>query len=434
MNEDMLFDGEHNPMAMKSRRFLFAIRPYAPDQGGGSARSTQNLAEALLARGHDVHVVRLVPKGGTEQARVAAEAAGLMAPGRPALHFQEIHNIYGPYEDAVHHGGLKKAVWHVIDLHNRGAEKDFRALIRRVRPDVVNTSVIDGFSTSIFAAAKSGGAKLVHTMRDYYLLCARSGMFRGGRRCETLCGDCRVHAAVRRRHARRVDMFLANSRFVADEHSRYGAFPEGRPVLVQWNVNDHPLADRPRILGDDRIVFGFIGRIAPTKGIENLIDAALRQKDAAGRNWELHIAGDGDPDYLVRLRTRHAADPRIRFLGWSQAAPFYRSIDVLVCPSTYNEPLPRVIYEGYGFALPTIAAATGGIPEVVDEGRTGLLYEPDDIDAFAAHLARFRSMPADEYAAFSAAALEAARPFTPDAVVATYEARVEALLAGAVPA
>lgn len=418
---------------MTPRKFLFAIRPYAPDQGGGAARSTQNLAEALLARGHEVHVVRLVAKGGEAAARDASEAAGLLAPGRPTLHFQAIHNIYGPYDDSVHHGALQKAVWHAIDLHNVRAARAFRALVRRIRPDVVNTSVIDGFSTSIFAAAKAEGAKLVHTMRDYYLLCTRSGMFRNGARCERLCTDCKVHAAVRRRHAQHVDLFLANSRFVANEHAQYGAFPDGRPVLVQWNVNDHPLVEAPRRLRDDRLVFGFIGRIAPTKGVEKLLDAAMAQRDAGGRDWELQIAGDGDPAYLEQLRARYG-DARIRFTGWTAAAPFYRTIDVLVCPSTYNEPLPRVIYEGYGFALPTVAAATGGIPEVVEDGVTGYLYQAEDVAAFAAHLARFRTMPAEDYHRLSAAALAAARAFTPDAVIATYEARVDALLAGRQPA
>ncbi|MBY9064151.1 glycosyltransferase family 4 protein [Sphingomonas yunnanensis] len=417
---------------MTPRRFLFAIRPYAPDQGGGSARSTQNLAEALLARGHEVHVVRLVPKDGVADARAAAAAAGLLAPDRPTLHFHPIHNIYGPYDDTVHHGALQKAVWHAIDLHNPAAARDFRALVRAVRPDVVNTSVVDGFSTSIFAAATAEGAKLVHTMRDYYLLCSRSGMFRGGKPCERLCGDCTVHAAVRRRHARHVDLFLANSRFVADEHARYGAFPAGRPVLVQWNINDNPLVNTPRALPDDRIVFGFIGRIAPTKGVENLLDAAIMQRDAGGRDWSLDIAGDGDPAYLAQLRTRYG-DDRIRFVGWTKAAPFYDSIDVLICPSTYNEPLPRVIYEGYGFALPTIAAASGGIPEVVEDGVTGLLYRPDDVATFASHMARFRAMPTDEYRRFSAAALAAATPFTADAVISTYEARIDALLSGGLP-
>jgi len=416
------------------RRFLFAIRPYAPDQSGGAALSTQVLAEALKGRGHDVHVVRLVAKGGEVAALAAAEAAGVIAPGKPALHVQPIHNIYGPYDDTVHHGALQKMAWHAIDLHNVAAAREFRALVHAVKPDVVNTSVVDGFSTSIFAAAKSEGAKLVHTMRDYYLICARSGMFRGGKRCESLCADCKVHAAVRRRHARHVDLFLANSRFVADEHARYGAFPDGKPVLVQWNINNQPLAEAPRMLGEERMVFGFIGRIAPTKGLEVLLDAAMQQKDAPGRPWELHIAGDGDPTYMAELRARHGEDPRIRFLGWSKAAPFYRSIDVLICPSTYNEPLPRVIYEGYGFALPAIAAATGGIPEVVHDGTTGLLYQAEDVATLAAHIARFRAMPAGDYAAFSAAALEAARPFTQDAVIATYEQRVEALLAGARPA
>ena len=411
------------------RRFLFAIRTYAPDKVGGGARSVQNLAEGLKGRGHDVHVVRLVPKGGEAKWQAEAEAAGLIGPDKPTLHFLPLRNIFWPY-DLKPHGALAKALWHLRDLSNVAARRDFRALVEQVKPDVVNTSIIDGFSTAIFAAAKAGGAKLVHTMRDYYLVCQRSGMFRNGQNCETLCAPCKLSASVRRGHTRNVDLFLANSAYVADTNERFGAFPDGVPTLVQWNINERAPADGPKTLPADKVIFGFIGRIAPAKGLEKLLAAAERLREGAGRDWELIVAGTGEAAFEAELRARYAANPRIRFLGWSKPADFYDVVDVLCCPSTYNEPLPRVIYEGYGFALPTISADTGGIPEIVEDARSGYLYQADDVATLAERMERFRTMDADAYRGMSARALALADQFAPDTVLATYERRIEAVLAG----
>ncbi|NIJ08070.1 glycosyltransferase involved in cell wall biosynthesis [Sphingomonas vulcanisoli] len=408
------------------RRILFAIRTYPPDQVGGAARSTQNLAEALQARGHDVHIVRLAPKGQQAALRQAAEQAGLIAPGKPQIHFLPIRNIYWPH-DLAKRGPLRKSIWHLLDLHNLRARRDFARLLRTIKPDIVNTSVIDGFSSAIFGAAKASGAKLIHTMRDYYLICTRSGMFKDGHNCTRLCASCRLSATARRRDAGDVDLFLANSGYVADTHVQYGAIGPNQPVQVQLNINERPLVPEPRTLRDE-IVFGFIGRISPTKGIDKLLEATILLAPE-GRPWRLDIAGAGEEGLTRALTERYGGDARIHFRGWMKPEDLYGAIDVLICPSTYNEPLPRVIYEGYGFALPAIAADTGGIPEVLEDGVTGLIYPAQDTTALARALDRFRTMPADEYRRFSAAALARGAHYQTDAVVDSFEARVEALLA-----
>ena len=393
----------------------------------GNAHFLRGVLTELQARGHDVHVLRLAPQDGEAAYAKVAEEAGLMAPGKPKLHILPVRNVYWPY-DGKPHGRLAKSAWHLIDMHNPAARADFARFLEELKPDLVNTSVIDGFSTSIFGAVREAGIPLIHTLRDYYLICTRSGMFRDGKNCETLCASCKLTATVRARNSRNVDLFISISNFVVDVHARNGAFPEGTEPFIQWNINEMAQVSAPRRLGD-KVVFGFIGRIVPAKGLEKLLEAAELQTAPQGaRDWEVVIAGSGDPAFDAVLRERYAANPRIRFLGWCRPEELYGIADVLVCPSTYKEPLSRVVFEGYGFALPAIAARTGGIPELIDTDSTGFLYDPEDAGALSDLMLRYRTMDDETYARMSAAALRKSDLFTPEAVLDAYEARVEVLL------
>ncbi len=412
--------------SMTSRRILFIIRSYRPDQVGGGAKSVQTLAEGLVERGHDVHILRLAPRGEEAATLRAGMEAGVTGPGKPTLHVLPIRNIYWPY-DKRRRSPAMKAVWHTLDLWNFRAARDVRQMLDIIRPDVVNTSIIDGFSTAILREAKRSGARLIHTMRDYYLICSRSGMYRAGENCTSLCSGCKVVAGVNRRQTRNVDMFLSNSAFVAETHRRHGAFGDDKPCAVQWNVNDRPLVPEARALADGApMVFGYIGRLAPTKGVEKLIEA-VRQLPQGGRPWSLVIAGDGEPGYVEGLKAQAAGDPRVKFLGWQAAEDFYGAVDVVVCPSVYNEPLPRVIYEAYGFALPVVASRVGGNPEVVTPGETGELYEGEDAAELAEKIQHFRTLPAETYAHYSAGALDMGGVFTSGAVIDRYESHLEKL-------
>lgn len=406
---------------MTPLRILFIIRSYRPDPGvGGGAKSVQTLAEGLQARGHDVHVLRLAPKGREASVLAEAQAAGIVGPGKPQLHVVPIRNVYWPWDNQPH-GQAAKTLWHAIDRFNPWAARDVRRVLRALRPDVVNTSIIDGFSTAILREAKRTGSRLIHTMRDYYLICSRSGMYRSGRNCERLCGECKLVRDINRHQTKFVDLFLSNSDFVARTHRNFSAFAPEKPCAVQLNVNDRPLVAAPRELDQTRpLVFGYIGRLAPTKGVEKLIEAARALGDK-GRDWSVVIAGDGASAYVDSLKALAADIPQVRFLGWRSADDFYSAVDLVICPSVYNEPLPRVIYEAYGFALPVIASRVGGNPEVIREGETGELYDGEDPAELAANMQRFRDMSNARYTTYSAGALALGAMFTPDAVIDAYE-------------
>lgn len=120
----------------------------------------------------------------------------------------------------------------------------------------------------------------------------------------------------------------------------------------------------------DRLLLGFVGGLQPYKGLDEFA-AAL---DDIKAECHLVIAGDG-PE---RTRLERAFGDRATFLGavpYEQIPAFYRRIDVLVLPS-HTEGLPRVVLEAQATATPLIATRVGGLPEVVEDGETGLLVEP----------------------------------------------------------
>ncbi len=132
----------------------------------------------------------------------------------------------------------------------------------------------------------------------------------------------------------------------------------------------------------DAIVFGFVGQVRAVKGVLGLLDSLSRLPRE--RPWLALIAGqDNEPGapYEKRCRER-AARPdlsgRIRFLGYlDDLTPLYRSIDVAVVPSL-EEPMGRIPLEAASFSRPSLAFSVGGLPDVVQDQKTGRLIPAND--------------------------------------------------------
>ena len=138
-----------------------------------------------------------------------------------------------------------------------------------------------------------------------------------------------------------------------------------------------------------KLRIGFIGRIHPTKGIESAIESVL---GVSQDRCELLIAGSGRHGYELSLRQRFNQD-NVRFLGWSDPSEFFESIDLLLVPSAWHEPLPRTIVEAASYGVPVLASTRGGIPEVVDERENGWLYDPDEEGALSRKLNQLVAEP-----------------------------------------
>jgi glycosyltransferase involved in cell wall biosynthesis len=77
------------------------------------------------------------------------------------------------------------------------------------------------------------------------------------------------------------------------------------------------------------------------------------------------------------MKRRYASE-RVEFAGYVRPDEFFRRIDVLALPSIWEEPLPRVIYEAYAYGVPVIIPRVGGMPEIVEQDRTGFIVTPRD--------------------------------------------------------
>lgn len=389
-------------------KIIFVTAKYYPD-GAGAGRSVHNLAGGVSQAGHEVVVVRLSDEKTPKQE---------MRDGVKIYHLP-IRNIYGLNAERPINP-LKRLFWHIIDSCNIGAARDLGAILDVEKPDIVNTNIIAGFSPSIFAEVKERDIKLVHTLRDYYLLCPQSGMFKNGKSCESICAPCKPFAMMRANSACHVDLFLGNSSYILERHKSLGAIGKAQNSAVQFNMNDDDKIAGPKKHEQETIRFGFIGRLNKTKGLEVLLKASQSLRND---NWTLKIAGKGNADYTAKLKSQ-ASDPRIEFLGHVPADEFYKDIDILICPSLYAEPLPRVVFEAYRAAIPVIAAHTGGTPEIIDEAVTGFTYDAHDVEALAALMDKLAADPA-LYETLSKGAAQKAKLFPKNVITTQFIAHLD---------
>lgn len=343
-------------------RVLFASANYGERIVGGAQVSMRFVAQELVRMGHDVGVAFIDPEGIPRE----TTADGIRL-------FRLPHgNLYWHLRPRQH--SLKRFFWHVTDRYGKRLVDPAGDVLTEFKPDVVHTNVLGGLSAAIWHAAAAKNIPIVHSVHDYYLLCANSGMRRRGENCDFPCGRCKVFTLPSRQAAKLVSSVVYVSSHMKRAHEKQTVFhPDAcaTQIIGACDMNDAPTV-RTGFAWPLRL--GYLGRIAPDKGIEGLLDS-LRYLD--GHRYSLDIGGTGAPAYLESLQ-RRAQDQPARFLGRVEPHNFYSSIDALIVPSLWNEPAARVVYEAGLSGVPVIVAKRGGLPELVGHGKRGWIYEPDD--------------------------------------------------------
>lgn len=132
--------------------------------------------------------------------------------------------------------------------------------------------------------------------------------------------------------------------------------------------------------GPGTVVIGIVGRLTRRKGHHFLLEALSRKADGLP-DWILAVVGDGDEDEPLReMASGLGLAAKVRFLGHREDAPrLMHAFDCLALPSTI-ETMPFAIIEGMAANLPVVASAIFGIPELIENGKTGFLVRPGDVD------------------------------------------------------
>jgi len=324
-------------------------------------------------------------KPGGEDLSFAVETGLLESRGHEVFRFT-MHN--DTINDMSSLEVARKTIW------NRQAYNEIRSIIRHKRPDVMHcTNTFPLVSPAIYYAAKSERVPIVQSLRNYRLLCPNGLFHRAGGICEecmtkkvpwpgilracyrgSRAGSGVVTAMlgthrVMRTWNRIVDLYVALTQFSKQQFIR-GGLPEDR-IMVKPNC---VLADPKKGNGNGRYI-AFVGRLSEEKGIAPLLHAWAR----LNRSIRLKIAGDGPLGPMVRAAAER--DSRIDWLGHippEKISTLVGDASFLIMPSTCYEQFPRSILEAFAKGTPVVASRLGAMMELIDDGRTGLLFEPGD--------------------------------------------------------
>lgn len=356
-------------------KVLFVSTLYAPNEKGGAERTVRILAETLVARGHEAVVISLAPDGVARTGMVSGVKT----------YYVPLANLFWKQSEQSR-SRIGRMAWHLIDAWNPLMARRVRRILREERPDMVQTGNLQGFSVSIWRVVRQLNIPLVQMLHDYYLGCPKCTMTRGGTNCAVQCRMCRVYSTPRRRLSHLPAAVISLSRRMLTRLENTGLFGRVEHKYIIHGVNNSQSAAQPRAdkAPGSRIVVGYLGRMESTKGIEVLLDAVklLPQSQVT-----VLLGGSGDAAYVGDLQRTYAAD-NVQFIGFVKPADFFARIDVLVVPSVWEEPLGRVIYEGYAHGVPSFVSGVGGMPEIVNEGCTGFVFTSGDSKHLAALLAR----------------------------------------------
>lgn len=225
---------------------------------------------------------------------------------------------------------------------------------------------------------------------------------------------------------------LANSEATAAAFLAHG----GRAEAVRVIYCGFPLPVRAADTGAARQALGrkdgplaaVFGRVTPWKGQHVAVELLGNIPELA-----LLVVGTGDPDYGRALADRAAelnVIDRVAFLGHRDDVDTLMSgVDVVLHTSVAAEPFGRVIVEAMLCGKPVVVAAAGGAAELVEDGVTGLLAPPGDVDGFARAVRRLIDDPAFAAGVGRAARAEAERRFSLARMMGEIDREIEGVLA-----
>jgi sugar transferase (PEP-CTERM/EpsH1 system associated) len=246
------------------------------------------------------------------------------------------------------------------------------ALLRALHPDVVHTHQITSLIYAGPAAHAVGVPLVVHTEH----------------------GKERYAARLRTRLLGRlaglfVSRFYCLSWDMADEILAWRVIPRRKIHVIGNGIEMerfHVRGDREAIrrslaIPTDALVVGTVGRLTEVKR-QHLLIQAVAQLTRRLPSLRLLLVGDGPlRNQLERLAQDLGVADLVHFAGYQpDPEQFYQAMDVFALTSQ-SEGIPQALIEAAASGLPAVASRVGGVPEVIEDGRSGLLFEPGDAAA-----------------------------------------------------
>lgn len=338
---------------------------------GGDCIYTINLEDCLVKQGHEVAIF--------------------------AMHHPEsLKSRWSEYfpSEITFKPGLKMVEAVMRPFGTREVKSKFNRLLTDFKPDVVHLGNIHSQLSPVVAQiAHQHGIRVVWTMHDYKLLCPRYDCLRNGKQpCEECFTDksqvmvnrCMKQSVVASYIAYReamkwsllkleqyTDRFICPSQFMADKLIKGGMTADKISVLCNFINIDNLKADATR-----KNYYCYVGRLSPEKGLKSLVEAALQLP------YRLKIVGEGPLHNELQAMIKDA--DHIELMGyksWHEIKDIVAEARFMVLPSEWYENNPYSAIEALSMGTPVLGSRIGGIPELIETGMNGELYEPMNMSA-----------------------------------------------------
>lgn len=326
---------------------------------------------------------------------------------------REYNNVKNP---------LKAARDGMALIYSPEARRNFQALCEEFRPDVVHlNNVHRQITLSILDAPylRENKVPVFYTAHDYVTVCPGYLMLDGdGRVCDACLEDghyrhcienrcvkgsraksalAAMEASFNRAHKsnQRIDKVIAPSRFMRSKLIE-GGWPEDKVIFLQ-NFADDAILDRAANAGADATdrenpYLLFFGRLSAEKGVDTLLRAFDAALPSLPQDMRLVVVGDGpDAADFKALASSLGCASRIEFAGYQTGGTLQAYVErasLAIASSRWRENMPYSIVEAFAAGTPVIGTNIGGIPELVDEGKTGFICEPGGVQSMADAISR----------------------------------------------
>ena len=167
-------------------------------------------------------------------------------------------------------------------------------------------------------------------------------------------------------------------------------------IKILHNITPHPtLLSLPQTISCKKINILFLGEIGKRKGVFDVLKCICLHKESFDGRIEFRIGGNLNENILQKYINDNELEKIVKFDGWvggEKKIQLLNWADIFILTS-YNEGLPISILEAMSYGLPIIASPVGGIPEVVERNRNGILVNPGNIDEIYHAIMKYINSP-----------------------------------------
>lgn len=277
--------------------------------------------------------------------------------------------------------------------------KKVKEIISKEKPDIVHIHNIFPFlSPSMYYAANAAQTSVIQTLHDFRFLCPMAFFMRGG----VICEECKHGSSLRSiRYGCFKDSFVQTIpvALMIELHRKLNTFKKKidhyicltesqKEIYLSAGFDDNKISIKPNFIEDtsatNENILGeyavFIGRIGEEKGVKPLINAWKYLQD-----FQLKIVGDGPKLGEYKKYADNLGLKSIEFMGYKEHNECMAILDkarFLIMPSIWYETFGLTIVEAFSHKKPVVASRLGAMADIVDDGRTGLLFKaggPEDM-------------------------------------------------------